>query len=114
MNDLIRTTLYTGAGTMVLAKAKLQEFIEDLIQNNELTQEEGQRVILQAINAMEDKKNAWEAQFYKSIDSLLLALKLPVRTDIEAKINAFITTCTSTASIDLFKKSTDHRPTKAS
>jgi polyhydroxyalkanoate synthesis regulator phasin len=110
MNDLIRTTLYTGAGTIVLAKAKLKELIEELIQNNELTQEEGQRVILQAINAMEDKKMALEAKWYKTIDQVLLAFKLPLRTEIEAKLDALVAECKSLTNF----KSTAQYPTKAS
>jgi len=63
---------------------------------------------------MEDKKNEWESQFYKTIDRVLITLKLPLRTDIEARINAFVAECKSSAALEIFKKPSDHRPTKAS
>lgn len=111
MNDIIRTTLYTGVGTAVLAKAKFKEFVEELIQNNELTQEEGQRIILANINALEDKKIELETKVLKAIDGLLLNLKLPPRNELELKFDDLISILKQQKGFSFFKQKLDSTPT---
>ena len=111
MHDIIRKTLYTGVGAAVLANAKFKEFVEELIQNNELTKEEGQRVILKAIHLAEDKKSEVETQLYKTIDGVLMALKLPARNELEIKYHDFLSSLKNKNIGAFFKQKTDHTPT---
>ncbi|MCP4123227.1 MAG: hypothetical protein GY751_15850 [Bacteroidetes bacterium] len=90
MNDLIRSSIYTGMGAAVLAKKKFEEFVEELIQNNELTQDEGQRLVQAFIHQAEDKRNEWEARLTGAIDELLLLLKMPGRNELEVRLSDLI------------------------
>ena len=87
MNDLIRSGIYTGVGATVLAKKKFEEFIEELIQNNELTQDDGQRIVQNFIRVAEDKRNEIEGKVNTAIDELLFQLKMPGRNEIEGYLS---------------------------
>jgi len=90
MNDLIRSGIYTGMGAAVLAKKKFEEFVEELIQNNELTQDEGQRIVQEFIHMAEDKRNDIEALLTGAVDEILQTLKMPARHEIEVFLSEWI------------------------
>ncbi|MEZ5008071.1 MAG: hypothetical protein R2728_16965 [Chitinophagales bacterium] len=110
MNDLIRAILYNGVGTMVIAKAKFKEFIEELIQNNALTQEEGRRVINEYIILAENKKIAVEDILKASLDKVLLNLKMPPRNELEIKFNDLVAAFKDQTIFQYLKKEMDNAP----
>lgn len=85
MNDWIRTGIYTGMGTLMLARKKFEELVEELIQNNELTREEGRRAVQTLIHKAEDGKKSMESTFYSVADEVLVSLKLPTMNELEVK-----------------------------
>lgn len=85
MNDLIRTAVYTGFGALALARKKAEEFVEELIQNKELTRDEGQRVVQELISLAEDGRDGLEKRWFGLVDGLLLRFNLPGRLELEAQ-----------------------------
>lgn len=110
MNDLIRAILYNGVGTMVIAKAKFKEFIEELIQNNALTQEEGRRVINEYIVLAENKKVEMEDLMKSTLDKLLLQLKMPPRNELEIKLTDLVAAIKNKSVFQFLKKEMDNAP----
>lgn len=90
MNDLIRSTIYTGVGAMVLARKKAEEYVEELIQNNHLTQDEGQRVVHELIHLLEDARTSAEHRWQHLVDEGLLKFGLPGRHELEARWSEFL------------------------
>jgi polyhydroxyalkanoate synthesis regulator phasin len=87
MNDLIRSGVYTAMGSLVLARKKFEELLEELIQNNELTQDEGQRLVHEWIHRAEDLRNDLEKRMNGAVDESLLKLNLPTRQEFELKFS---------------------------
>ena len=87
MNDILRSTIYTGLGAMVLARKKFEEYVEELIQNNQLTQDDGKRLVQEFIQSLEDGRNLLESNVISRVDELLLTLKLPARHEIEVFVH---------------------------
>lgn len=111
MDDLIKSSLYTGIGALVIGKEKFKDFVEELIQNNELTQDEGRRVINKFINEAEDKKVAFETSVIDILDQLLMTLKMPPRNELEIKISDFISAVKNKNVFNFLKKELDQSPT---
>ena len=110
MNDLIRSSIYTGLGSLVLAQQKFEELVEELIQNNELTQDEGQRIVQEMIHKAEDFRNEAEDRFLNAIDELLFIAKLPGRNELEVKINDWLDQIRNMKSLSVFKKEKTDKP----
>ncbi len=85
MNELIKKLVYNTVGTAVVTNGKIKELIEDLIQNRAFTEDEGKRVVLQAIHNSEDAVNAIELKVTQTVNQILVNLNLP-NTD-ELKLN---------------------------
>ena len=110
MNNLIRSSVYTGVGSLVLARKKVEELVEELIQNNHLTQEEGKRVVLDFIHNMEDRRNSLEQQVNGVVDELLLLFKLPGRLELEAQVSDWISKLKSGTLPDFSGKDDSDKP----
>ena len=44
MSDFIKNTIYTSIGVVSITNDKFKELVEDLIQNNHYTKDEGKRL----------------------------------------------------------------------
>jgi polyhydroxyalkanoate synthesis regulator phasin len=107
MNDLIRSGIYTGLGSLVLARRKLEELVEELIQNNELTQDEGRRIVQEIIHKAEDIRNEAEQKMLNAIDEVLMNSNLPARNEIEVKIQEVFDVLNQLRTRSLFSGSRD-------
>ncbi len=111
MEDLIKSSLFTGIGAIVIGKEKFKDFVEELIQNNELTQDEGRRVINNFINQAEDRKTAIETSVIDLLDQILMTLKMPPRNELEVKFNDFANAIKNQNLFGFLKKELDLSPT---
>lgn len=107
MNDLIRSGIYVGVGTLVQARKKLEELVEELIQNNELTRDEGRRVVQDMIHKAEDIRNDTERLLLNTIDSFLMNSPLPPRHELEVRCQDFIEQLNQLRNKSLFSSRTD-------
>lgn len=84
MSQIKQQVLYTIVGTLKLSKDKFLELMEELIQNQHYTEEEGRRITLEFIKNMEA---------FKKDTQILVAQKLEeTKNNIQAPIQEQINT----------------------
>ena len=56
MEDIIKKVLYTGVGLVTLTAEKLQEAVDDLVDKNKMSEEEGKKVV----DDFQEKTNSYK------------------------------------------------------
>lgn len=68
--------IYTTVGTMVLVQEKFKELMEDLIQNQHYTEEEGKRIVDDFFYTIRANYDAVNGNIQSKVEDLLKDMKL--------------------------------------
>lgn len=96
MSSLQQQLLYTFVGTIKLSKDKFLELLEDLIQNQEYTEEEGKRVTMLFTQEIETLKRDFQMSISQKYEETKSSIKTPIQQkiddltkDIQQKVHDF-------------------------
>lgn len=71
MTSFIKNTIYTSIGVVAITNEKLKELIEDLIQNNHYTKDEGMRITDDFLFNLREQVDQANGTIQVSIDRIL-------------------------------------------
>jgi len=83
MEDLIKKVLYTGVGLVATATEKVQQTVNDLVDNDKINQEEGKKIVNEFSQSTEEKKGELESRFTELMENVVGRLDLIRRSEIE-------------------------------
>lgn len=87
MKDLIKKSIYVSIGTASVTNDKIKELLEDLIQNNHYTEEEGKRIVDNFLFELRQQLDAVNASVLSKIDDIFqkfgISNFLSVKDDFE-------------------------------
>ncbi|HZH68601.1 MAG TPA: hypothetical protein VFD65_05325 [Chitinophagales bacterium] len=96
MSSLQQQLLYTFVGTVKLSKDKFLELLEDLIQNQEYTEEEGRRLTMLFTEEVEIFKKDLQMSITQKYEDAKNSIKTPIQQkideitkDIQKKVHEF-------------------------
>lgn len=70
MADLVKNAMYSGVGAVSLAFDKLQSVVDELIEQEKLSNKEGKKLMEEFNESLEDKKGELEGQIKKLTEDL--------------------------------------------
>jgi polyhydroxyalkanoate synthesis regulator phasin len=77
MTDLIQKIIYNSIGVAAVTNEKFKELIEDLIQNNHFTEDEGKRIVDSFLFDTRQQLDSLNATVQVKMDELLKQLGIP-------------------------------------
>ena len=83
MIDLIKKAVLTGMGVASLTKEKIDEFSRELIDKGKLSEQEGEKFILEMRKRAEESKEALVNQTDKVVEATLKRMQLVRASDLE-------------------------------
>lgn len=83
---MIKNAIYSGIGVAALTTNKIKELVEDLIQNEQLTKEEGKRLVDAFLQDAESRRLTFQNQLNGFIDDMQTKIQIPGREQIEGWI----------------------------
>lgn len=83
MANSLENMLYSVVGTATIATDKVKELLEDLLQNNDYTQDEGRRVVKTFLHQVEDTRMTLNNKIYVLVDDILLKFNLPTQDKLK-------------------------------
>ncbi len=87
MRELLKKSVYVSIGTASVTNDKIKELLEDLIQNNHYTEEEGKRIVDAFLFDLRQQLDTMNASVMARIDDLFqkfgISSFLSVKEDIE-------------------------------
>lgn len=83
MIDLIKKAVLTGMGVASLTKEKIDEFSRELIEKGKLSEQEGEKFVLEMRKRAEDSKEALKNQTDKIVEATLNRMQLAKVSDLE-------------------------------
>lgn len=83
MIDLIKKAVLTGMGVAALTKDKIDEFSRELIDKGKLTEQEGEKFIMEMRKRAEESKEAIKNQTDKVVEATLNRMQLARVSDLE-------------------------------
>lgn len=91
MREFIKSSIYTSIGVVAITNEKFKELIEDLIQNNHFTQDEGKRITDNFLFDLREQVDQVNGTFQTKMENLLTKLGLPTlnkfKVDMENLVN---------------------------
>ncbi len=82
MNHIQEQILYTIVGTVKLSKDKFLELMEELIQNQQYTEDEGKRVTREILQKIETIRNDMQLAVTLRMDETKRKIRIPVQKKI--------------------------------
>lgn len=86
---MLKEILYSSIGTLSLTINKFKELIEDLIQNEQLTKEEGKRLVDEAIVGSQNRSVEVKAIFEGYVDQLKKNIQKPAMEKLNTIADKF-------------------------
>lgn len=83
MIDLIKKAVLTGMGVISLTKEKIDEFSRELIDKGKLSEQEGEKFILEMRKRAEESKEALVRQTDRVVEASLAKMQLAKVADLE-------------------------------
>jgi len=83
MLELIKKTLLTGIGLAVVTKDKAENFVKDLVEKGELTENEGKDFISSILAKSEQAKKDLEERVETIVNKVLGTMNVATKADIE-------------------------------
>jgi polyhydroxyalkanoate synthesis regulator phasin len=80
---------YNLVGVLSLTNTKVKELLEDLIQNNQYTEDEGKRIVNSMVAQVKDKNEEVISQIKSNVDSLTSKIKLPEDSPLQSILGQF-------------------------
>lgn len=84
MEDLFKKFLYTGVGLVALTAERLQQAIEEMVDDGKLSKEEGKKVFGGLLEKTETKREEFEERFKAFTTKVIEGLNIPTRDEMEA------------------------------
>lgn len=91
MREFIKSSIYTSIGVVAITNEKFKELIEDLIQNNHFTQDEGKRITDSFLFDLREQIDQVNGTFQTKIEDLLNKFGLPTLTKFKDDLENFVT-----------------------
>jgi len=82
-DSLFKKFFYTGVGLTVSTKEKIEKKIQELIDKNKITEQEGKKIIDEFVADFDVKRDDIEKDFKKFIKKTTEAMKLAKKKDVE-------------------------------
>ncbi len=83
MIDLIKKAVLTGMGVASLTKEKIDEFSRELVEKGKLSEQEGEKFVLEMRKRAEESKEALKNQTDKIVEAALNRMQLVKVSDLE-------------------------------
>lgn len=83
MLDLTRKAILTGVGLGLVAKDKIDEAVQRIREENNLTEEESRKLAKELLDQSEEARKNLEEEVRKSVGGALKKFDLPSRKDLE-------------------------------
>lgn len=83
MENVVKNFIYTGLGLVSITSEKFKTAIEELVNDEKLSSEEGEKIVTDFFKNTEDKKNQFDTQLKDVIEKVLSKFKFVSKTDIE-------------------------------
>ncbi|MBU1565881.1 MAG: hypothetical protein KJ630_09665 [Proteobacteria bacterium] len=83
MIDLLKKAVLTGMGVASLTKEKIDEFSQELIDKGKLSEQEGEKFMLEMRKRAEESKEALRNQTDKVVEATLNRMQLVRVSDLE-------------------------------
>jgi polyhydroxyalkanoate synthesis regulator phasin len=84
MEDLLKKFIYTGVGLVALTAEKVQEIVDDLVNDGKLTKDEGKKILGDILETTETKKDEYEDKLKTFMESIVERFNLPTRSELES------------------------------
>jgi polyhydroxyalkanoate synthesis regulator phasin len=84
MEDLFKKFLYTGVGLVALTAERLQQTIEEMVDDGKLSKEEGKKVFGGLLEKTESTREEFEERFKAFTSKVIEGLNIPTRDEMEA------------------------------
>lgn len=81
MEDILKKVLYTGVGLVTLTAEKLQEAVDELVDKNKMSQEEGKKVVEDFQEKTNSYKDDLEEKLKGFAQDLRDAFNFPSKSD---------------------------------
>lgn len=82
MEDFIRKIINTSMGVALLAKDKIKEFIDELVNNGKLTEEEGRRFMEDLKKETSEKRENMETEVKGIVERMLEKMDIASRSEL--------------------------------
>jgi polyhydroxyalkanoate synthesis regulator phasin len=83
MIDLIKKAVLTGLGVASLTKEKIEEFGRELIDKGKLTEQEGEKFVVEMQKWTDESREALKNQIDKLVEAALSRMQLAKGSDLE-------------------------------
>ena len=91
MSEVIKKIIYTSIGAASVTNEKFKELIEDLIQNNHFTEDEGKRIVDTFLVDLRQHVDTVNGSIQLKIEELLKKFGIPniqsIKYDVENYVN---------------------------
>ena len=91
MSEVIKKIIYTSIGAASVTNEKFKELIEDLIQNNHFTEDEGKRIVDTFLVDLRQQVDTVNGSIQLKIEELLKKFGIPniqsIKYDVENYVN---------------------------
>ena len=82
MSKLPEKIVYNTVGTIKIASDKFKELLEDLIQNNQYTEDEGKRIVQDITIQIEQFSKELQLRIQIQVDETIEKIQTPVREQV--------------------------------
>lgn len=83
MEELIKKVLYTGVGLVASATEKVQQQVNDLVENDKISKDEGKKIVESFVKSTEEKKGELETRLNEMVEGIINKLDLVRKSDID-------------------------------
>ncbi len=87
IEDLFKKFVYTGVGLVSLTKDRLEKTIEELVKENKISTNEGEKIVNEFFKNTESKKKELEESLKKIVDKAVEKFKFASAKDLEELTN---------------------------
>lgn len=83
MPDLLRKSILFGLGAIHLTKEKVEEFVNNLVKDNNLTEEEGKKLVQEVLDRTSEYKDKQYDSIRKTVEEVLKEMGVATKKDID-------------------------------
>jgi polyhydroxyalkanoate synthesis regulator phasin len=84
LKEFIKKAFFLGLGALVLTEERLRQVIEDLVKKGKLSKEEGQSILGEALNRIQQTKKELEEKIDSLVQQAFKKANVPTRQELEA------------------------------
>jgi len=87
LEDLFKKFVYTGVGLVSLTKDRLQKTIDEMVKEDKISENEGEKLVTDFFKNTESKKKELEDQLRKVVDKAVAKFKFANSSKLEELTN---------------------------